>query len=231
MGQEFSKILKNHNKLLLTVFLMLAAVIGCTAAVQKKIIEVPYITQQGDAVTGCELVSAAMLLQYHGKQVTVDQVIESAPMALLTETPQGLTGPHPAEAFIGDPYSESGLGCYAPVVVKVLDSFLEEGKKAVDATGAEFSALVRDYIDHDRPVLIWATREMKEPKPGDTWTLDNSGESFQWLSGEHCMVLVGYDRSSYYFNDPYESNGVVSFPKRLVERRYKALGKQAVAIQ
>lgn len=231
MEQTKKKWWSGANKPILAAVLLLAGVIGCTAAAQKKIIEVPYISQKGDAVTGCELVSAAMLLQYHGKSVTVDEVIQAVPAAMLEETPDGLVGMHPAEAFIGDPHSQDGLGCYAPVVVGVLDSFLKEEKRAVDVSGKELSTLVSEHIDKDRPVLIWATMNMTEPKPGDVWTVKSSGESFQWISGEHCLVLVGYDRSSYYFNDPYESNGVISFPKKLVERRYKALGKQAVTVQ
>ena len=42
------------------------------------------------------------------------------------------------------------------------------------------------------------------------------------------MLLVGYDEEGYYFNDPYENNGVIRYPKELVEDRYKAQHMQAV---
>ena len=43
-------------------------------------------------------------------------------------------------------------------------------------------------------------------------------------------MLVGYDDNLYYFNDPYDSNGIIGYDKELVEKRYRALGSQAVAV-
>ena len=43
--------------------------------------------------------------------------------------------------------------------------------------------------------------------------------------------LVGYDEEGYYFNDPYENNGVIRYPKEIVEDRYKAQHMQAVAVK
>lgn len=228
-GKKYST--RVYRRLILAAVCLLAGVIGCTASAQKKIIEVPYLSQEKKAATGCELVSATMLLQYHGKKVTLEEMIQAVPKSELEETEKGLVGVHPASAFIGDPHSDTGFGCYAPVVVDTINQFLpQEEKKAVDLTGKDMQTLISDFIDRDRPVLLWATMNMTEPEPGDSWTLKDTGKKFQWIAGEHCLVLVGYDRSSYYFNDPYETKGVVSYPKKLVERRYQALGRQAVAI-
>ena len=43
--------------------------------------------------------------------------------------------------------------------------------------------------------------------------------------------MVGYDEEGYYFNDPYENNGVIRYPKEIVEDRYKAQHMQAVAVK
>ena len=58
----------------------------------------------------------------------------------------------------------------------------------------------------------------------------DTGETFTWISNEHCMLLVGYDEDSYYFNDPYENNGCIRYPKTVVEDRHKAQHMQAVGV-
>jgi len=42
---------------------------------------------------------------------------------------------------------------------------------------------------------------------------------------------VGYDDHAYYFNDPYENNGVIGYPRNVVEDRHKAQYAQAVGIR
>ena len=42
----------------------------------KKIIDVPYIDQTQEWPTGCESVSAVMLLQYLGVNISVNEFIE-----------------------------------------------------------------------------------------------------------------------------------------------------------
>ena len=57
-----------------------------------------------------------------------------------------------------------------------------------------------------------------------------TGETFTWISNEHCMLLVGADEENYYFNDPYDGHGVIGYPKALVEDRHQAQHMQAVAV-
>ena len=45
------------------------------------------------------------------------------------------------------------------------------------------------------------------------------------------MLLVGYDEEGYYFNDPYENNGVVRYEKELVKKRHAAQHMQAVGVE
>lgn len=198
---------------------------------KKTIVDVPYISQENVLTTGCELVSATMVMQFHGYNITVDDFVQNTPQSQLEQTEDGLVGKDPSESFIGDPYSADGFGCYAPVITSVMNSFFNnKSKKAVDVTGTSPEDLIHTYIDSDSPVLIWATINMKQPYQGKSWTIESTGETFQWIAGEHCLVLVGYDRDLYYFNDPYGSNGVVGYDKELVEERYQTLGSQAVAV-
>lgn len=66
---------------------------------------------------------------------------------------------------------------------------------------------------------------------GPQWKLLDSKERFTWVSNEHCMLLTGYDEKGYYFNDPYENNGVVYYEKELTNNRYIAQKMQAIGIR
>lgn len=197
---------------------------------QFKMIDVPYLSQSGTYPTGCESVSAVMVLQYYGMSMTPSQFIDQ----YLTK--QGFTwengvriGPDPRQAFVGDPYSKSGYGCYAPVIIDALRKACPQNLEVRNETGSSLSYLASFYVDADIPVLIWATMDMKESWDSDSWQLPD-GSKFTWCAGEHCLVLVGYDADRYYFNDPYENHGVVGYDKRVVEERYRELGYQAVAV-
>ena len=66
---------------------------------------------------------------------------------------------------------------------------------------------------------------------GPSWKLLDSGEEFTWISNEHCMLLVGYDEEGYYFNDPYENNGVIRYDKAVVEDRHAAQHSMAIGVR
>ena len=88
--------------------------------------------------------------------------------------------------------------------------------------------LLEKYIDQGMPVVFWACINMRKEIPGPEWKLLDSGESFCWISNEHCMLLVGYDEKKYYFNDPYDNNGVIGYERELVEKRHVAQHSMAI---
>ena len=99
-----------------------------------------------------------------------------------------------------------------------------------DETGMTTEYLIKKYIDQGMPVIYWACINMRDPIVGPQWKLLDTEEVFTWISNEHCMLLVGYDEGGYYFNDPYENNGCIRYPKEIVEDRHKAQHMQAVGI-
>ncbi len=172
-----------------------------------------------------------MLLKYYGYDISVDEFIDDyLESSFLEEVNGKLYGPNPNEAFVGDPRSVYSYGCYAPVIVNSLNKILRKEHWVKNTTGSEFSELIENYIDKEIPVLVWTSLNLLPTELGAEWYLRESGEKFQWISNEHCMVLVGYDKDKYYFNDPYEGNGVVGYDKNLVEKRFKELGDQSVVI-
>ena len=215
----------------------------------RKIIKVPYIDQTKDWPTGCECVSTVMLLQYLGYDVTVetfvDQFVETEPF----ENVGGqLLGADPRVHFAGHPKDPESMGCYAPVICKAIDRYLDfqsgvsdshmqtssgQGageKRAVDLTGCSMEILLKEYIDRDKPVVFWAAIDMKEPIYGPDWVIRATGEPFSWISNEHCMLLVGYDDTHYYFNDPWHNHGCIAYDRTIVEDRHKVQYSMAVSV-
>lgn len=91
--------------------------------------------------------------------------------------------------------------------------------------------LLREYIDQGMPVIFWACINMREPVIGPEWKLTETGETFTWISNEHCMLLIGYDEEGYYFNDPYDNNGIIRYERTLVEDRHQAQYGMAVGVK
>lgn len=205
----------------------------------SNLIRVPYIDQSVKYPTGCESVSTVMLLQFLGIPITVDQFIENYLEKQDFEEKNGVMyGPDPRKFFCGSPYDEESFGCYAPVIVRamkmVFDDLSAEKQtvyEVVDETGSSMEDLCKDYLDKGMPVICWACINMREPIVGPDWKLYETGEDFTWISNEHCMLLVGYDEKGYWFNDPYDNNGLIRYPREVVEHRHKAQHKQAVGVR
>lgn len=195
-------------------------------------IDVPYIDQSVKYPTGCESVSTVMLLKFLGYDMTVDEFIENYLELQDFEQKDGeLYGPNPYECFCGSPYDDESFGCYAPVILKALEKAIGDDYEIIDETGTPIGQLLKQYIDQGMPVIFWACINMREPITGPCWKLHGTGETFTWISNEHCMLLVGYDEEGYYFNDPYENNGVIRYPKDVVEDRHAAQHSQAVGVR
>ena len=198
-------------------------------------LKVPYISQKGLLPTGCELVSAKMVLEYYGKKVDVNDIVDNT-ISMYPKTENGRTyAPHPSQAFIGSPWDETSFGCFPPVVVDMMNKLLPEGKIAKDVSGTDLQTLAETYLPRNMPVLVWATISMLEHKSTIGWYLyDDEGEPtdewYGWQANEHCLVLVGYDSKYYYLNDPYGGRGLVSYKRELVEKRFNSMGQYAAVV-
>ena len=201
---------------------------------KRVIIEAPYIDQSPRWPTGCESVSAVMLLRYLGYDITVDEFINNdLEMQDFREENGDVFGPDPRKYFCGSPYDPDAFGCYAPVIVNALSKVFAGERKyeSADETGTSEKELLEKYIDRGMPVIFWACIDMREPVTGPQWRLYDTGEWFTWISNEHCMLLVGYDDEKYYFNDPHNGNGLTGYARDIVEKRRRAQHMQAVGVR
>ena len=194
------------------------------------LLDVPIIPQNPDYPTGCESVSAVMALQFAGESITVDEFIDNYLEKSNDFYLDGQVrhGPDPYEVFVGDPRTTTSYGCMAPVIEKAMRGYFGTDSRVQNTTGTLLPDLCEQYIADGRPVLVWVSIGMLEIIPTSEWILPN-GELFTWPGNEHCMLLVGYDESHYYLNDPYTGRQV-KYPRQLVEARYESMGHQSLVI-
>ena len=192
------------------------------------ILQVPYIDQTPIAPTGCECVSAVMLLQYLGLDIDFDtffrQYVDKSPY--YAENGQWLGG-DPNAAFVGDPHDPGAMGCYAPVICRALERALGTEWEIRDLTGADTQTLLR-YLDTGCPVVYWCTLDMLPPVEGPSWQVIGENRTFTWRSNEHCMLLVGYDAERLWFLDPWKNHGLISHDRALAELRHSQQYAMAV---
>lgn len=205
-------------------------------AKNKTVLQVLYLSQKGILPNGCEAVSATMLLHHVGINVApidfVDRYLDCEPTWTEGKTRYG---PDPSKAYAGNPRKiQGGFGCFSPVIeralIQAVEAFAPGQYEVLNLGGISLKEL-ETYIDKGIPAAIWATIGMQEVPFYYEWVSPDDGLTYRYPAREHCLVLVGYDDQRYYFNDPYNSNGLVSYSKATVEKRYETLGRQAVVIQ
>ena len=197
---------------------------------RTKILSVPYIDQRQNWPNGCEAVSTVMALRYYGVDITVNHFIDG--YLPTGSAPKNGYGSDPNEVYCGDPYSTNGWGCFSPAIVKALKSLLVPQYWTIEHSYSyTLPDLCDRYIDKNNPVIIWATVDMKNSSSYAYWYTEE-GKRISYNRYLHCLVLVGYDKDNYYFNDPMRpGNGsnYVAYPKDKAETAYKLLGQQSIA--
>lgn len=88
--------------------------------------------------------------------------------------------------------------------------------------------LEQGVVDNGIPCIVWVTIGMVDAYYSSSWTLED-GSPYRWLANEHCMVLIGYDDTYFYFSDPYRGKQL-KFQKWLCRSRHEIFGKQSLVI-
>lgn len=217
----------------LPVMICFVMLIACVF--DESRIAVNTISQNPDYPTGCELVSAVMVLDFYGFDVSTD---EFADKYLLTgNAPYVSDGvwysSDPEEVFLGDPKSEDGWGIWAKGLAQAVNNYFEENKITAEAKcsySSTLDSLCTKYIRKSIPVIVWVTVDMAVPYKNISPCIESSNKKFTWISPNHCMVLVGYDMNGYYFNDPMTGK-CKRYSKTESEYAFKGNGSQAVIVQ
>lgn len=186
--------------------------------------------------TGCEAVSTVAVLRHLGIRISVDRFIEDfLPCQDFYRKNDRVYGADPHEYFAGSPYKTASLGCYPKVILKALNNMKNANYPGMDnlhfkdVSSFDIKALLTNYIDFNIPVIFWVTIDMKQPYDGMKYALED-GTAYTWTAQEHCTVLCGYDKDSYYLMDPLKDGEIIAYPRNIVETRYKELGKYALVV-
>lgn len=198
-------------------------------------LNVDYLNQMPQWPTGCESVSTVMALNYLNVPIEVEQFITKyLPCKKLDGTSGKLKGPDPRQYFVGDPHQSTGsYGCYAPVIVKVVNKVMDDYHQpyqTIDATGISTEQLCQQQLAAGRPVIYWCTIDFKESEVSTQWQLDD-GSIFDWRSNEHCLLLIGQDDDYYWCADPWNGHGIITVDRQLLEDRHHMMLDMAVVIE
>ena len=197
---------------------------------QKMLADVPIIAQYPDFPTGCESVSAVIALQYAGVDISVADFVDKyldKSTHFYNENGKRY-GPDPHKVFVGDPRSTASFGCMAPVIENAVKKIVGSSMTVENKTGYTLPMLCKSYIDKGIPCVVWVSIGMLETYRSASWTLED-GSTFDFPATEHCVVLIGYSDTHYYFSDPYRGEQV-KYACALAEQRFEEMGRQALVV-
>lgn len=185
-------------------------------------LDVENIGQNPELPNGCEITSAAIVLNYLGFDVDKVTLAEEY---LPWYVPYWDADPN--VEFMGNPEDELAFYCLPGAVVTAVNDYLadmESDYTALDISGAPVEELYQ-WVANGTPVLVWTTRAFSDPLYNYTFQLPNGSWPY---SNSHCLVLTGYDDETCYLADPMlevESVGRDRFAECYLER-----GQYAVVI-
>lgn len=193
---------------------------------ERAVLEVEPIFQNPELPTGCEITSLTALLQYLGFAAEKETMANEYLFCSYDTEKYTLE-----DAYIGTPDADDGFGCYAPVLVKAADQYLQTQKseqKAIDLTGSREETICR-YVASGYPVVMWITVGLYDVYEELGWTTED-GEEVMWCELEHCVLLHGYDKetNTVYVCDPL--NGDVTYDMERYFQIYEDMHRRAMTI-
>ncbi|WP_040948524.1 C39 family peptidase [Gorillibacterium massiliense] len=195
---------------------------------KSVMLDAPQIMQLPELPVGCEVTSLAMLLQYAG--------IQKDKMALAKEVKKDTTSlkknsngdivywGNPNNGFVGDINGKmKGFGVYHAPVFELLAKYIPS---AVDMTGSSFDEIERK-LSENTPVIAWTTTYYGLPRNWVEW--DTPTGAVRTTFSEHAIVVVGYDDTSVYVNDPRKPSAKFKVDKKTFIDTWVAMGQQAIS--
>lgn len=200
---------------------------------EKHIDNVPYLNQKELGYpTGCEAVSATMVLKYKGYDVEAEDIVKSTKNGSKKyQDKNGIWyGANPFKEFVGNPelrLANGSYGVFAEPIAKAMSKYA--GDKVEDISGCAEEELFA-YVSNGNPIVVWCVKNAGDLQKGVEWKYDDGSGSFQELIGEHCAVLIGYDEEYVYLNDPSAGENVKQDKDKFIYN-WKKLYSQAILVK
>lgn len=184
------------------------------------------VKQKPNYPTGCESVSLYILLSHYGVDVTIDKIIDALPKGSVPyEEDNEMYGPDPEKKFVGDPYTDYSYGVFEIPIKNVANKFK---KGAISKKDISIDK-VKNIIESGSPLIVWTRLEenLSKLEYTDSWISEDDKTIIKWPSGEHAVVLYGYDEDYYYISNPINGE---KYPleKEIFEYNFKLMGSRVV---
>ncbi len=198
--------------------------------------KVPFIKQNPDYPNGCEAVSATMLLQSYGIDITVDEFVNKYLKKNVIYSKDGdRYGPDPKDTYAGDPTSETmGFGVFEPDIKLAVEKVLYDKVKEeinYNVYGSENKEPLEYQVKNKLPIVIWATTNYEPVNEMWIWRSYNKKHTYTYPKNSHTIVVTGVDEEYYYVNDPLQDKGNIKVEKKKLEDSFDSLGRQVVGIE
>ena len=197
---------------------------GDAPPIETETLDIPLINQMDHPrlYNGCEVASLAMILNYHGLDVTKNELADKVERVPLTYD-NGLKG-NPNDGFVGDIKDGPGLSIYHGPMHELAEEYV--GDRAIDISGDSVEKLY-SYLSKGLPVWIITTSNLVPVDTFETWETP-SGE-IDVSFNVHSVAVTGYDEDAVYVNNPYgQKNQRIN--KEDFEKSWKQMGSQAIVI-
>ena len=192
---------------------------------QRVFLDVIEYCQHPDFPTGCESIALYLLLKYYGAEVTPEQIVD-----LLPKGPQPFQdeagqwhGANPERQFVGDPRSAESFGVFNRPIAQVAEHFLPGVQTTEGASLDDVMAI----LDSGNPVVVWYVIEPQRKITYRCHWLDERGETIRWPSGEHAVVVCGYDDDNIFYRDP-NTGGTRAVSFKIFDEGFRQLGGRIV---
>ncbi|MCP8969444.1 C39 family peptidase [Ectobacillus ponti] len=185
---------------------------------------VPLLQQMPELPRGCEVTSLAMLLGHAG--VPADKMTLARQIAKVPFREGALRG-NPNAGFVGNMYTfeESGYGVYHQPIAALAEKYLPG--RVVDLSGKSFAEVLQS-LDQGTPVWIVTNSTFAQLDESAFSTWQTSGGPVKITYREHSVVIVGYDATHIYVNDPLNGSAAVPKNRAAFEQAWLQMGSQAI---
>ncbi|WP_079508252.1 C39 family peptidase [Mesobacillus jeotgali] len=196
---------------------------------KQILMNVPMIEQNPELKYGCEVTSLAMVLKYAGaetdKMRLFNEIKKDSDSLKRTANGDIISWGNPAEGFVGDMTGKrAGYAVFDKPMVDLINKYLPG--RAVNLTGQEFEAVL-EHVAEGNPAVVWTTGDYRIPDRWESWT--HGKEVIKTPLDLHAVVLVGFNDTSVYLNDPLSGRKQVQVNKNRFIETWKAMQSRAVS--
>lgn len=192
----------------------------------------PVIMQNPELPNGCEITSAASLLQSYGMEADHLMLADNyLPTSGFYSVGDRYYGPDPNVAFSGHPRDYNGWYVFAPPVVLAINNYIadiDEDYLAIDITGSTREE-IKNYLSSGYPVVAWTTLNLTLSQKAYGWYIDGTDEFYRPYINLHCTVIYGYEPGYLIVMDPLQ--GLMRYNENSFFNAYESIGSRGIILE